>query len=341
MLDPLAFEPLPLADARFPGSGVLEDRCPICGAAALPRTSWTDGAEMQCQRCGTYRMTGSALSTAPNLDDRTTILLSGYTRDHLLSGVIAEISSNIIREAPDWRMPDLLARADRMLRWIALQLDHEPNDDDLFQPSSPALIGASYSRDQTHSKRVASVLHELGYAVPPQAPRPSPSGLASFASSDWRLTAKGRLRVEALERSSDASTTGFAAMWFAQEVLPAWEGGIRPGIADAGFDPVRIDGIEHVNRIDDEIMLRIRAARFVVADFTGHRGGVYFEAGYALGLGLPVLWTCRRDAMADLHFDIRQYNCIDWATPDELHRRLAARIIATVGHGPRSAAARE
>jgi len=35
--------------------------------------------------------------------------------------------------------------------------------------------------------------------------------------------------------------------------------------------------------------------RFIVADFTGQRGGVYFEAGYALGLRKPVIWTCKRD----------------------------------------------
>ena len=38
--------------------------------------------------------------------------------------------------------------------------------------------------------------------------------------------------------------------------------------------------------------------------------------------------------MSDLHFDIRQYNCIDWETPDELARRLKVRIEAVIGDGP-------
>ncbi len=37
--------------------------------------------------------------------------------------------------------------------------------------------------------------------------------------------------------------------------------------------------------------------RFMIADFTGHRGGVYFEAGFAHGLGIPVIWTCREDQL--------------------------------------------
>ena len=100
--------------------------------------------------------------------------------------------------------------------------------------------------------------------------------------------------------------------------------------------PVRVDRVEHTNRIDDEIVAQIRTASFVVADFTGHRGGVYFEAGFALGLNLPVIWTCRKADMADLHFDIRQYNTIDWDSPENLALRLQRRIEATLGKGPKT-----
>ena len=41
-------------------------------------------------------------------------------------------------------------------------------------------------------------------------------------------------------------------------------------------------------------------------------------------------------AMTGLHFDIRQYNTIDWDTPDELAVRLQRRIEATLGKGPRA-----
>ena len=53
-----------------------------------------------------------------------------------------------------------------------------------------------------------------------------------------------------------------------------------------------------------------------------------------MGLGLPVFWACRKDDMANLHFDIRQYNCIDWENDAELEARLRRRIEAVVGHGP-------
>ena len=62
----------------------------------------------------------------------------------------------------------------------------------------------------------------------------------------------------------------------------------------------------------------IGAARLSVADFTGHRGTVHFEAGFSMGLGIPVIWTCRDADIGQANFDTRQYNHIVWANPREL-----------------------
>ncbi len=108
----------------------------------------------------------------------------------------------------------------------------------------------------------------------------------------------------------------------------------------SGYRPVRIDGKDHNNKIDDEIIAEIRRSRFVVADFThgksGHRGGVYFEAGFAKGLNLAVIFTCREDLINEVHFDTRQYNHIVWTADnlDDFKKRLSQRISATLGDGP-------
>lgn len=70
-------------------------------------------------------------------------------------------------------------------------------------------------------------------------------------------------------------------MWFDQSLLEAWLNGFSAGIHDAGYVPTRIDNKEHANKICDEIIVEIRRSRFVVADFTGQRNGVYYEAGFA------------------------------------------------------------
>jgi hypothetical protein len=140
--------------------------------------------------------------------------------------------------------------------------------------------------------------------------------------------------MHASEANVTESVNGFIAMWFDPLMAPARTDGFEPAIRSAGYTPVIVSGVEHVNKINDEIVSQIRQSKFLVADFTGHRGGVYFEAGFAMGLGLPVFWTCRQDEMKDLHFDIRQYNCIDWTDPADLARRLQRRIDAIIGVGP-------
>lgn len=126
-------------------------------------------------------------------------------------------------------------------------------------------------------------------------------------------------------------------MWFDQSLQAVWSEGFSKAIDAAGYIPKRIDKQEHINKICDEIIAEIRRSKFVVADFTGQRGGVYYEAGYAAGLHIPVIWTCKKCCLRDLHFDIRQYNCIDWETPEDLASRLQARIEAVIGEGPEKA----
>ena len=93
---------------------------------------------------------------------------------------------------------------------------------------------------------------------------------------------------------------------------------------------MRIDLKQHINKIDDEIIAEIRNSKFLIADFTGNRGGVYYEAGFAYGLGIPVIWTCKKEDISELHFDTRQYNHITWTNSEDLYIQLVNRIKATI-----------
>jgi hypothetical protein len=150
------------------------------------------------------------------------------------------------------------------------------------------------------------------------------------------ITPSGWDAVERLQEKQTDSRIGFVAMSFRPEFSELYEKGISEGIRLAGFEPLRIDRTEHNNRIDDEIVASIKRSRFLVADFTLQRGGIYFEAGYALGIGLRVIWLIRSDELAAVHFDTRQYNFIRWNDGEwtALQRALRNRIEATIGVGP-------
>ena len=155
----------------------------------------------------------------------------------------------------------------------------------------------------------------------------------------FSLTVDGRKYLDNSNKKSTNSSQAFVAMWFDDEMNEAWAKGFRPGIEEAGYEAVRIDKKNYNDKIDDEIIAEIRRSRFVVADFThgesGARGGVYYEAGFAHGLGIEVIFTCREDKSEEVHFDVRQYNQIVWKSVDELKSKLRNRIVATLGEGPK------
>ena len=173
-----------------------------------------------------------------------------------------------------------------------------------------------------------------------------------FSTSSYILTVDGYTHLAELEKVTTDSSQAFVAMWFDDSMNDVYENGIEIGIRDAGYEARRIDRIEHINKIDDEIIAEIRRSRFVVADFTyrdfeacmdeeerkkaGARAGVYYEAGFAHGLDIPVIFTCRKDVLEKIHFDTRQYNHIPWEPEklEEFRKALSDRIAAVIGDGP-------
>ena len=152
------------------------------------------------------------------------------------------------------------------------------------------------------------------------------------------LTWLGFERVDEFRKVHPASDQAFVAMWFGNELKPAYTNGFKLAIEDAGYKPKRIDEEQFTDKIDDKIISYIRQSRFIVADFSkgedGARGGVYYEAGFAHGLGREVIFTCRKEDIEDVHFDTRQYNHIVWDNAEDLRKKLGERITAVMGDGP-------
>ena len=86
-------------------------------------------------------------------------------------------------------------------------------------------------------------------------------------------------------------------------MLIVWR--LKQALKGCGLDPRRVDKILDNRDINEKIIAELREAELVVADFTGQRNGVCFEAGFARGLGREVFWCCRKDDMKNLHFDTR------------------------------------
>jgi hypothetical protein len=147
----------------------------------------------------------------------------------------------------------------------------------------------------------------------------------------WGLTVAGWERVQPILAPDGIAGRCFVAMAFKDSLTLAFNDGIKAAIeTDCGFTAIRMLELQHNDKICDRIIVELRKAQFVVADFTFQRGGVYFEAGFAAALGRPVIWTCKACHFDRLHFDTRQYNHIKWEHPEDLRTQLAARIRGTI-----------
>jgi nucleoside 2-deoxyribosyltransferase len=143
-----------------------------------------------------------------------------------------------------------------------------------------------------------------------------------------KITVEGWLEIEKTINSNRKKQV-FIAMKFKN--MDSVYDAVYKAIWDATFFPLRIDKKEHINQISTEIQYEISQSGLVVADATGQNQGVYFEAGYAMGLNIPVIWTCNVKEVDEIHFDTRQYNTILWENENDLCERLKKRIIAIMG----------
>jgi nucleoside 2-deoxyribosyltransferase len=144
------------------------------------------------------------------------------------------------------------------------------------------------------------------------------------------LTVNGWSVVQEYLATKEASKQAFIAMWFDPSMQSAREQ-ISKAVVDCGYSEMIIDIKEHNHQIVPEIFYEIKRSCFVIADLTGQRGGVYYEAGYAEALNIPVILCCHKSSSESPHFDVQQKNTIFWEDDAELYNRLVKRITATVG----------
>lgn len=86
----------------------------------------------------------------------------------------------------------------------------------------------------------------------------------------------------------------------------------------------RIDDQNSNDPITDRMLESIRLAEFVIVDLTHERPNVYYEAGYAQGLGKTPIYVAKIDT--DLHFDLKDYPVIFFENMRNLKTLLEERM---------------
>ncbi len=91
---------------------------------------------------------------------------------------------------------------------------------------------------------------------------------------------------------------------------------------------VRVDKQRHTKIIVEKIKEEIDKSKFLICDLTYHNQGVYFEAGYAVQSGKPIIYICEQSHYSNIHFDVKHINIIqyDKKKPDALKKAIRETI---------------
>lgn len=302
--------------------------CPLCRMELMgePR-ALGDTIEYQCHNCGVFRLSGRAATTVGNASyapmERAK-LSYGLRR----MGGNALLSSHSLESIiQDTKLPDASALQDNLLLYMQSELAGPGESMELWAPAIRGWLGAlsSTSARWTIDQALSAQLLE-GVAVRTVA------GDDEFRLLNATLTIQGWARVEELRRSASGSRKGFMAMKFGDPQLDGvFREHFKPAVLQAGFDLMRLDDEPRAGLIDDRLRLEIRTSRFMVADLSHANAGAYWEAGFAEGLGRPVIYTCRKEVFDDPktkpHFDTNHYLTIVW---DPANPAAAAEQLKTV-----------
>jgi nucleoside 2-deoxyribosyltransferase len=297
------------------------EKCPICGnklSNKIPDVNVMSTIN-SCKTCGDYKISQEADDALRSSKyDKDKYILSCVLREATKNGKKIVLDTKNIQDYIDSAsIPDgPLEAIDRIIFYVYRKSETADSYISLKPEEHPISCAKNVDEFRFYIKKAT----EIGYLE-----RDTKDG-----SIDYRLTLKGWERVDELRKKTPESRQAFVAMWFSDVVKDAWTEAIKPALKETGYKPVRIDLVQHNDKIDDRIIAEIRKSGLLIADFTGNRGGVYFEAGLAMGLGIPVIWTCQKYALKEVHFDTRQYNHIVWETPEELKEKLKKRIEETM-----------
>jgi nucleoside 2-deoxyribosyltransferase len=230
------------------------------------------------------------------------------------------IRNAIVPNSPEGKINSLLSYLHSLQSFEGSQINWPDNE------NRQDLAKRLYFKNYQELVFYLFTLHEQGYIDGRDATTKDGADLVGL-----RLTYEGLAKVIEINESGTQSNRCFVAMSFS-EAQSETRSAIRTAIDNCDFDAILIDE-QHIDSdvtINDALIAEIRKSKFVVADFSEHKHGVYFEAGFALGLRKPVIYLCAKNDFSNTHFDTNHYPHIIYENLEELTEKLQTKIEAWI-----------
>ena len=317
----------------------MADRCPVCSSDVNKPHEETRRDTVlyhySCPRCGDYLTEDLLEGDLPALldnDDKKVAVLSHWIRTRnesksaAKSGQIEQIilDEDLVENILKQRPPSPAEQAHKFILWLG-NSKHPPGE----------LVPVQAATHQSIMGAITPggfllVLHHLTNTGLLHATTTTLDGEASMA-----LSFEGWQYYEELCRGAVDSHKAFMAMKYGDRQLDTLVDDVfKPAVKQTGFDLSRLVDRPKAGLIDDRLRMEIQTSRFLIADLTHENAGAYWEAGYAEGLGKPVIYTCEKKKFeaSKTHFDTNHHLTVPW-DPDqsqEVSRELKATIRATL-----------
>lgn len=311
------------------------DQCPLCNREKFSILSTeNDVYSIDCRICGVFRI---HKSLNPEEYSSDLYLLSGWTRERAEKNKDPlTILPNEINPSEDGITVEGILSLPAIPRTIDESviklLDAVRRKSGFF--GDEISIAGSYDYTLAYLEHVKRAHFDFRYPIHKLLEQVIGQGwirLCGPEKSRYEITVEGLRQIEKAKEFVPQSTDCFVAMKFGDKLLDkAYTDAMIPAIEEAGYKPIQMAFEEHNNNIMDEMVACIRKCRFVVADLSFQNQNVYFEAGFAQGLGIPVIYTCHEYHVEQIKFDTQHTNQIRWTEIEDLRVKLKNRILATI-----------
>jgi nucleoside 2-deoxyribosyltransferase len=298
--------------------------CPICKLEEKVQailSSSGDKVTIDCPRCGPFTLTDKAIAMLQ--DKEPNVWLSAWIREKKEYGKAPPmIDSYSLRDIPSY-LPSYSPSQKQLilLRRIERKTEYPGYGVDLISEFDFTLAWAQREEELIY---IVNALTQRGLLDRRDKENGDLIITVTISPDGWDY-----LDLQTVNPSF--SDQVFIAMSFSRELSEIYRNGIKPAVERAGYKPYRVDIEPHADRIDAKIITEIKNSLFMIADVTEQKQGVYFEAGFALGIRRPVIWCVREDELAKVHFDTRQYNHVVWKDENDLKDNLYYFISAIIG----------
>jgi len=307
--------------------------CPICNSVLTsPSVTVGNRNKLSCPRCGVFKLSNEVV------DDLDLILTKHKDAEAKISHALRRAQENnsevefsidaidVIIEKP---LPRPREQADFLIRWIAENIPGPGETLTVAPETHMGIIGAKTLAG--FGLIVKSLLSdELITGLPGRV-------LGVNGEGNITLTLKGWEHYENLREGAGKYRKAFMAMKFGDSQLDGvFHHVFKPSAKQAGFDLFALNEVLRAGLIDDRLRVEIQASDFLVADLTHENAGAYWEAGYAEGMGKPVIYTCEKKKFESekSHFDTNHHLTVLWDETDlsKAGEQLKAAIRATLPH---------